>query len=100
MQKNNKPYHLSPKAVHDLEAIYLYSVKEFGIRKADSYLKELENGFQKIVDTPELSRHCDYVKDQLRAVTVSSHVIFFTIKKTKIVIIRILHKSMDFIKHF
>lgn len=95
----NKNYRLYPKAVEDLESIYLYGYNEFGIKRAESYIKDIEAGFQQIANNPEITRNCDYIRNKLRSWFVGSHVIFFKSKKNGIEIIRVLHKSMDYVRH-
>lgn len=95
----NKTYRLYPKAIDDLESIYLYSVKEFGIHRTEDYIAAFESSFQYLADDPLISRKCDYVYSNLRAFNVGSHVIFLKITDDGIVIIRILHQSMDFNRH-
>lgn len=92
-------YSLYPKAVEDLENIYTYSVTEFGFAKADSYIYQLENCFENLALSPEIAKKYDDVRLNLRAYNIGSHVIFFKKVKTGIVIIRILHQSMDYQCH-
>lgn len=95
----SKTYRLYPKAIDDLEGIYLYSVNEFGIQRTEDYISAIESSFQYLADDPLISRKCDYVNSNLRAFNVGSHVIFLKITDYGIVIIRILHQSMDFNRH-
>ena len=48
---------------------------------------------------PGISRKCDYIRQNLRAYNIGSHIIFFKETGSTIVIIRILHKSMDHERH-
>lgn len=96
----NKSYRLYPKAVEDLESIYSYSLQEFGIQRTEDYILALEASFQHLANDPMISRKCDYVRQDLRAFSVGSHVIFFKITAYGIAILRILHQSMDFNRHF
>ena len=59
----NKAWRLHPKAITDIESIYLYGAEAFGLKK------------------------------------IESHVIFFKTTKTGIAIIRVLHKSSDYLRH-
>jgi toxin ParE1/3/4 len=94
----NKIYKLYPKAVADLESIYLYSVQEFGQQKADNYIFDIENTFQRLAKDPLIARSCSYIRKDLRVFHVASHSVFFKIADSGIVVIRILHKSMNFQK--
>lgn len=95
----NKTYRLYPKAIEDLESIYLYSTREFGIKRTEDYILALEASFQHLADDPLISRTCDYIRSDLRAFNVGSHIIFLKTTDYGIVIIRILHQSMDFSRH-
>ncbi len=96
----NKTYRLYPKAIEDLESIYLYSTKEFGIKRTEDYILAIEASLQYLADDPSLSRKCDYVRHDLRAFNIGSHVIFFKMTHYGIAVIRVLHQSMDFTRHF
>jgi len=95
----NKSWRLYPKAITDLEDIYLYGLGEFGLEKAESYIKNIEVSFQNVANTPDISRKCDHIRSKLLAWNVESHVIFFKKIKTGIAIIRVLHKSRDYMRH-
>lgn len=95
----NKTYRLYPKAIEDLESIYLYSVREFGIKRTEDYILAIETSFQHLAGDPLISRTCDYIRQDLRAFNTGSHVIFFKITSYGIAVIRVLHQSMDFGRH-
>ena len=95
----NKTYRLYPKAIGDVESIYLYSVREFGIKRTEDYILTIESSFQHLADDPLISRKCDNIRQDLRAFNIGSHVIFFKITNYGIAVIRVLHQSMDFSKH-
>ncbi|HVE44470.1 MAG TPA: type II toxin-antitoxin system RelE/ParE family toxin [Gammaproteobacteria bacterium] len=96
----NKTYRLYPKAIDDLDSIYLYSTREFGSQRTEDYILAIEANFQRLTDDPMIARKCDYIKQNLKAFNVGSHIIFFKITDHGISIIRVLHQSMDFIRHF
>ena len=95
----NKTFHLYPKAINDLEDIYLYSVREFGLQRTEDYILAIESSFQYLTNDPLISRKCDYIHQNLRAFNVGSHVIFLKITDYGIAVIRVLHQSMDFNRH-
>lgn len=95
----NKTYRLYPKAIEDLESIYLYSTREFGIKRIEDYILAIESSFQHLADDPHISRKCDYVRQDLRAFNIGSYVIFFKMTHYGIAVIRVLHQSMDFSRH-
>ncbi|WP_298624245.1 type II toxin-antitoxin system RelE/ParE family toxin [uncultured Legionella sp.] len=95
----NKTYRLYPKAVEDLESIYLYSTREFGIKRTEDYILAIDSSFQRLADDPLIARKCDYIHPDLRAFNVGSHIIFFKTADYGIAVIRVLHQSMDFKRH-
>ena len=95
----NKTFRLYPKAINDLEDIYLYSAREFGIQRTEDYIWAIESSFQYLASDPLISRKCDYIRQNLRAFNVGSHVIFLKITDYGIAVIRVLHQSMDFNRH-
>ncbi|MFA5960291.1 MAG: type II toxin-antitoxin system RelE/ParE family toxin [Tatlockia sp.] len=56
--------------------------------------------FQYLADDPLISRKCGYVRQDLRAFNIGSHVIFLKIMNYGIAVIRVLHQSMDFNRQF
>ena len=99
MKKNNPTYRLYPKAVQDLEDIYHYSVKIFGYKKAESYIRDMENIFNLLTKNHKIAREANAIKSGLKVFQSRSHMIFFEKVKDGIDIIRILHKSRDFSRH-
>lgn len=95
----NKIYRLYPRAAEDLESIYLYSTLEFGIKRTEDYILAIESSLQYLADDPLISRKCDYIRPDLRAFNVGSHIIFFKTTDYGIAVIRVLHQSMDFNRH-
>jgi toxin ParE1/3/4 len=95
----NKTYRLYPKAIDDLESIYLYSTREFGTQRTEDYILVIETSFHHLANDPLIARKCDYIRQGLRAFNVGSHVIFFKITDYGVAVIRVLHQSMDFSRH-
>jgi toxin ParE1/3/4 len=88
--------HIQSKAKADLKAIWHYSCKNWGMDKADSYMQELNKGIETLLDNPQIGFSCDYIRNGYRQYTIKKHMIFYKIQSDKIVIIRILHESMDY----
>jgi toxin ParE1/3/4 len=95
----NKTYRLYPKAVEDLESIYLYSSRELGLKRTKDYILAIDSTFQQLADDTLISRKCDTVRQGLRVFNIGSHVIFFKISNYGITVIPVLHQSMDFSRH-
>ena len=90
---------LRPLAEEDLKSIYDYSYEKFGLNRAVEYIHDLNNAFIKLANNPDLARKCDFIIPDLLTYQVSSHIIFFKVTKSRISIVRILHKSMDSPRH-
>jgi len=73
---SNKVFKLQPKADQDLTNIYHYSIQEFGEKRAERYIKDLSVSFEKLAVQPELGRDYSFVRTDLLAFAVVSHVIF------------------------
>ncbi len=93
--------HLTKKAQKDLEDIYIYSFKEWGEKQADKYFEELDNSINKtLLQNPKIGVACDYIRSGYRQYQINEHLIFYKLTSKKIYIVRLLHKSMKFEKHF
>lgn len=90
-------------AEEDLIAITEYTIKNWGIRQADKYNLDIENTYQIIKENPFnlLSKSRENILNNLRSINVGKHAIFYRIIDDKTIeILRILHLSMDFKRHF
>lgn len=92
--------HTQNLAKKDLQAIWLYSFKNWGEKQADKYFDELDKAILLIAQNPEIGTPCDYIKAGYRQYYINCHVVFYRYTATKIHIIRILHDSMNFKLHF
>ncbi len=97
--EENRAFRLRPKAEQDLEKIYEYSVQEFGIERAAQYIRDLNDAFNRLASDSSLGRNYDFVRPNLLAFNIVSHVIFFKPSSFGITILRVLHRSMDYGRH-
>jgi len=87
---------LSAKAKTDLIKIAKYTQKSWGQAQRNDYLKVLDSSFQLLADDPEIGLRCDYIREGYSKYPQASHVIYYKDRKeNQIMIVRILHKSMD-----
>lgn len=93
---SNKQYLFKPRAEQDLEDIYDYTVSEFGEEQADLYTRSLFDTFQQLADTPGIARRRDEVRKGLKSYPVKAHIVFFRESGSGVLIVRVLHQSMDF----
>ena len=92
---------LSAKAKSDLIKIAKYTLLTWGKEQRNDYLKALDNSFQLLAGEPEIGISCDYIRGGYSKYPQASHVIYYKEYKTsQILIVRILHKSMDINRAF
>jgi toxin ParE1/3/4 len=91
-----KAFQLTTKAKSDLRQIAIFTERRWGREQRNIYLKQLDDAFHLLADTPLAGKECDYIKKGYRKFPQGSHVIFYKAGSiSKIEIIRILHKHMD-----
>ena len=91
-----KPFKLTILAKSDLKDIALFTQRKWGREQRNVYLKQFDDSFWMLSENPDIGKSCDEVRDGYRKFPQGSHVIFY--KQTgnqEILVIRILHKSMD-----
>jgi len=93
-------YSLSGKAVSDLDGIYEYTILNFGLEQAQTYLLGLHERFQILADNPGVGRSASQLAPELRRHEYQSHVVFYIPKKKGALIVRVLHARMDAKRHF
>ncbi len=87
---------LTNKAKADLKSIAIYTQRKWGKSQRALYLKQFDDAFHLLADSPDAGSKCDFIKSGYRKFSNISHVIFYRIINNKqIEIIRILHKRMD-----
>jgi len=92
-------YKLSGKASADVDDIYEYTIVNFGIEQARTYLNGLGDCLEALAENPLRGRAADELASELRRYEYQSHVVFFREMEQYTLIVRVLHKSMDFARH-
>lgn len=92
-------FRFSTQASQDVEDIYLYGFLNFGEKQADLYSLKIQNCIGILCANPEIGRLDTRVNPAVRRFDFESHVIFYDIEADSILIVRILHRSMDFVQH-
>lgn len=90
---------LSVKAHTDLDDIRDYSLEQFGLVRAVTYLDALEQAFRRILSFPEIGAPHPTLKPPTRSLACEQHRIFYEVLTDRIVVLRILHKAMDVERH-
>lgn len=92
-------YRLSGKADEDLTGIYIFSYRNFGEIRADAYLLALEERFSTLAQRPYLGRRIDMFREGYFRYEHESHSIFYKQTEDGILVMRVLHQSMDAGRH-
>jgi toxin ParE1/3/4 len=92
-------YQLSKAAAQDLEDIYLYGFMQFGEAQADRYAALLEDRIELLCKNPLLGRIDTAITPAIRRFECESHVIFYDLSATQLLIVRILHGATDYLHH-
>ena len=91
-----KAFDLTKAAKADLRGIAIFTQKEWGREQRNVYLKQFDDAFHMLADTPLVGKACDNIKAGFKKFPIGSHVIFYRENsKSSIVIVRILHKLKD-----
>ena len=91
-----KKFELTWKAKQDLRKIAIFTEKRWGREQRYLYVKQFDDAFHFLAETPSIGKQCDYIKAGYSKFPQGNHIIFYREKtKNKISIIRILHKKMN-----
>ena len=94
-------FSLTRRAKADLKSIAKFTEKTWGREQRCIYIKQFDDTFHVLSDTPEIGSNCNYIKENYRKFPQGSHVIFYLVaSQNNIQIIRILHKNMDVLSKF
>lgn len=95
------PFLLTAAARKDIIDLGRYTAEKRGKRQRDKYLKQLDDAFKLLARQPEIGRDAGDIKLGYKRFSQGSHTIFYRAgAESKIVVIRILHSSMDVERHF
>jgi toxin ParE1/3/4 len=92
-------YWLRPKARSDIDAIWDYTVKTWGVQQARSYITGLRDVCTELAENPDLGKRRDELYKGLRVYPSGKHVVFYITMDKGIDVVRILHGSMDTHRH-
>ena len=93
-------FDLSKAALADLKSIATYTHDRWGVRQRNTYLKAIDRVFHSLAKNPVIGRTCDEVREGYRKFPHGSHVIYYMKSSTsELLIVRILHMTMDVDAH-
>ena len=74
-------YILSPRAQSDLEEIWDYTARQWGIDQAEIYIRQLWRDVEAVAANPAIGRPCPEVRTGYHKFRSGSHVIFFSAER-------------------
>lgn len=90
-------FQLSKEAKNDLRSIAIFTENRWGRTQRNLYIKQLDEAFFMLAQSPDLGISCNYIRDGYMKFPQGSHIIFYKHStSTNILVVRILHKSMDY----
>ena len=95
-------YDITKEATEDLYKIWEYTFDTWSEEQADKYFAILESAFYEIARAPDtIGKSYDEITPGLRAYHIRRHMVFFMkLENGRVLIARILHEKMDFVRHF
>ena len=92
-------YTLSVRADSDIEEIARSSAAEWGRERAEAYILALHNTCLTLAAFPELGRDSGHIREGYRRIGSGSHIIFYRVESDEVLVVRVLHQSMDIVRH-
>lgn len=91
---------LSLDAEIDLDNIWFYGVGKWGLKQADNYQDKLLEMIEYILSNPHIGKERENIKEGYRSYVIGSHTIYYRRCNDSIRVLRILHHSVDYQRHF
>jgi toxin ParE1/3/4 len=92
-------YQLTSKAEGEIEAIYEYSIVNFGFQVAQDYFIGLCDCFSLLADNPSWGNDYSFITSGLMRYEYRSHAIYYQFYDDGILIVRILGGKQDPARH-
>jgi len=93
-------YRITEAAYNDLSDIYFYTFQKWSANQAGRYFESIIQEIELFSENPEKAKRMPKVRSDFFYFRALSHYVFFRKNGDTIEVIRILHKMMDFSKHF
>ncbi len=93
-------YRLAPKARDDMEAVWLYSLTEWGVKQTDHYIDILTDTFALLANNSGAGTACNHIRKGYRRYPVKRHMIYYLETSYGIKVMRVLHNRRLVERHF
>lgn len=90
---------LSEAARTDLIDIWAETFRKWGSAQADAYLDDIDRALNGLTDNPLMGSDCSDLLQGARRLITGRHVAFYEVDERAILVIRVLHQSMDMPRH-
>ncbi|WP_055046180.1 type II toxin-antitoxin system RelE/ParE family toxin [Devosia sp. A16] len=88
---------LTPDAEQDITDIFVYGVLTYGLKLSEEYSGRLQGAIDRLGDYPMLGREHDEINPPVRLYRYESHHILYAIRDGELLVLRVLHGSVDWI---
>ena len=92
-------YQLRSLAQSDLESIWLYTLEQWGVDQANTYLEAIIKRFGWLAENPLLGKQRDDIKKGYYCFPEGMHLVFYIIKDGQMEIIGVPLQSMDIVEY-
>jgi toxin ParE1/3/4 len=92
-------YALTVEADEDIQGIAEYSLQQWGLARAETYILGLHEAFRRLADFPDMGRDASHIRAGYWRMDSLSHAVFYTKSDAGVLIVRVLHQRMDFGRH-
>jgi toxin ParE1/3/4 len=92
-------YKITSEADSDIIGVYMYGFQNFGETQAEKYFSELKDCFQFLSENPLVCRERTEFNPSVRIHHHGRHLVVYLIQDDRILIVRVLHQSMDILRH-
>ncbi len=89
---------VSDEARSDLVDIAQWSLDHWGEARGRAYMADLDKAFERVVTYPRLGKSLEMLRPGYRSARQGRHVIFYRLELGSVVIIRVLHDRMEFMR--
>lgn len=93
-------FRITPRARDDLKNIGRYTLKIWGKKQRDIYLRSLDKRFQWLAGHPKAGKHRPDIQEGYHCFPQGSHLVFYALRDDGIDIIGIPHQDMDTLNYF
>ena len=87
---------ISIPAKKDLQSVRSYTLKTWGKAQVPAYIAEIKAKFNNLRDTPGMGTNRS---NGLRSHPVGKHIIYYRYTTQQLIVVRVLHQSMDAKQH-